>query len=463
MFEVDIACICHSEAQRSFSNDLQEAGFNGNFISLAELESSLEQDQKRAKIDYCPPLLFLTSNDIAAADRLLSKASMVFDLLVCDSEKVLNAINVLSRCGTILIAPWEKDVLTEVLIESLFSKDELETGLSALSTNFVGQSEPVKNLIRVIDRVARYDAPVLVSGETGTGKELVARGIHYESKRCDYPFVPVNCGALTDELLISELFGHESGAFTDAKRQHVGLVQQASKGTLFLDEIDSLSLKAQSSLLRFLQDQEYRPLGGEKVLRSDVRIICATNRDLAKQVKLERFREDLFYRLKILDVHTPALKDRRSDIGLLLEHFLIEVARKYGEGKKRLHPLTERWMVQDYDWPGNVRELENYVHRIFVLSKGRTIYVPDIMGLPLSIKMIDGRKRQSNECQIGLFQEEKATHISRFEKSYLSNLMEHALGNVSEAARIAGKERRALGKLLKKHGIDYQNYRKETS
>lgn len=450
--ELDIACIRACEQQEQFAEELHLAGFSPNFLPLCELAE--------VPVEAYPKILFLANDNAASVASTVSELNLVFDLLIAQSSKVLGCLNLLERCGSVLIAPWDQDTLSETLVEILLPQVESDSVLSALALNYIGQSEPVKNLIRVIDRVAKYDAPVLVTGETGTGKELVARGIHYESKRRDFPFVPVNCGALTDELLISELFGHEPGAFTDAKKHHTGLVEQASQGTLFLDEVDSLTLKAQSSLLRFLQDQEYRPLGSEKVLRSDVRIICATNRDLFRQVEKGNFREDLFYRLKILDVNTPSLRDRRKDIALLLNHFLVEISRKYGERKKVLHPLTEKWMINEYDWPGNVRELENYVHRIFILSKGKTIYVPEVLGLPLNLKMISSQKLEKDTQQIGLFQEEKAMHIIQFERDYLATLMQHASGNVSEAARIAGKERRALGKLLKKHGIDYQVYRK---
>lgn len=461
--DVEIACFCAENLQEQFSKELNSAGFNPVFLSINDPPLADFGSPNQNSIEHYPKILFLADDNARHVADKITELNLVFDLLIARSSKALGCLDLLARCGAILVGPWDQETLSETLVETLLPEAEAGSIPSALSLNFIGSSEPVQNLIRVIDRVARYDAPVLVSGETGTGKELVARGIHYESKRRDFPFVPVNCGALTDELLISELFGHEPGAFTDAKKHHVGLVEQASQGTLFLDEVDSLTLKAQSSLLRFLQDQEYRPLGSEKVLRSDVRIICATNRDLSRQVEKGDFREDLFYRLKILDVNTPSLRDRRGDIALLINHFLVDISRKYGERKKLLHPLTENWMVNDYSWPGNVRELENYIHRIFILSKGKTIYVPEVLGLPVNLKMIETKKSPECNHQIGLFQEEKAMHIIRFERDYLATLMQHAAGNVSEAARIAGKERRALGKLLKKHGIDYQVYRKQVN
>ena len=401
---------------------------------------------------YQQKVLYVSARKRREVSALVEQHNLVFNLLICDSERVLRDKPLISRCAAILMLPADATTLDEALSDALSSCDE-GSDLLALAMNYVGDSLSVRRLLRLVERVSRYDAPVLVNGETGTGKEIVARGIHYESMRRDYSFVPVNCGALTDDLLISELFGHEPGAFTDAKRQRVGLVAQASQGTLFLDEVDALSIKAQTAILRFIQDQEYRPLGSEAVLRSDVRIICATNRDLSAMVAAGQFREDLYYRLKILDVRTPALRERREDIPLLIQHFMEQICRKYQERAKALHPITEQWMTQDYNWPGNVRELENYLHRVFILSLGRTIYVPEVMGAPLVMKGDHIRPSPEVPATLGRFQEAKAVSISRFEREYLKNLMQFTHGNVSEAARISGKERRALGRLLKKHGI----------
>ena len=447
---IEIASIEVDPAGLSLFKGLAAAVFDFEFVDLGQVT-----DDSSSR----PRILYVAAKDLKAVEQQVASASLMFDLVVCTSEQVLSYTGLLSHCAAVLVGPDDSETLADAITGTVVESEQAP-GLSTLTLNFIGESEPVNALMKVIDRVAQYDAPVLISGETGTGKELIARGIHYESMRRDYPFVPVNCGALNDELLLSELFGYEQGAFTDAKHQHAGLVAQASDGSLFLDEVDSLSLKAQTALLRFLQDQEYRPLGSEKVLRSNVRIICATNRELSTLVDRGEFREDLYYRLRILDVALPALRERREDIPLLIDFFQDAVSRKYGEPKKQLHPLTERWMVNEYSWPGNVRELENYLHRIFILSEGNTIYVPEVMGHPLNIKVSGRSKRAQTKVDLGKFQDEKAFCINQFERDYLSNLMSFSDGNVSRAARIAGKERRALGRLLKKHGIDSSNYRR---
>ncbi|MBI3897246.1 MAG: sigma-54-dependent Fis family transcriptional regulator [Gammaproteobacteria bacterium] len=303
--------------------------------------------------------------------------------------------------------------------------------------------------------VAGYDAPVLIKGETGTGKELVARAIHYSSPRRDQPFVPVNCGALNDELLLAELFGYERGAFTDAKRSHRGLVAQAKGGVLFLDEVDCLSPKGQAALLRFLQEQEYRPLGAETVYRSDVRVIAATNKNLETLIAQGQFREDLYYRVHLLDLELPPLRFRDHDVAVLAEHFLQKLSQRYGAPLKRLHPLTLQWMKQ-YAWPGNVRELENYLYRLFVLCKGPIICAPQVKGDPVPYASL--QPPLQDEGTPRAFRDEKNRALQEFERSYLHKAMQAAYGNVSLAARRAGKERRAFRRLLKKHGIDRLRY-----
>lgn len=429
-------------------------------VNAIQLDDYLDNCINTSLVDSQAGILYVTASNLKQVSSLVETHDLLFSLLISNTESVLKERPLLSRCTDILVLPVDDEILLTA-ISGVITPEEDFDQLIALAMNFVGASPEVRDLINVVGQVSKYDAPILVHGETGTGKELVARGIHYESMRRDFPFVPVNCGALTDDLLLSELFGYEPGAFTDAKKQHAGLVTQASRGTLFLDEVDSLSGKAQAALLRFMQDQEYRPLGSEQIFRSDVRVICATNKNLGLLVNREEFREDLYYRLKILDVKTPSLKDRRTDIPLLIEHFFKEFARKYNEPLKLLHPLTERWMVYDYDWPGNVRELENYLHKIFILSNNRSVYVPDILGRPVDFKSRHAGPGPHNRAgqEIGYFQEEKTLLVNRFEREYLQALMEKTAGNVSRAARMSGKERRALGKLLKKHGIKTEDYK----
>ncbi len=380
-------------------------------------------------------------------------------LLLCLDGTCLELPDLLGRCVSVLAAPYSETQLVSFLsfLRTPPDLDPLTSGV--LEMNIIGESPEIRRMLRVVNTFSRYEAPVLLRGETGTGKEMVARGIHYGSSRCDESFVPVNCCALSDELLVAELFGYEKGAFTDAKRTHAGLVAQADGGTLFLDEIDSLSPKAQGALLRFLQDQEYRPLGSKQVMRSDVRVVSATNRDLEEMVRQERFREDLYYRLHILHVELPPLRHRAGDVAILAEHFLEQFSKRYKGESKTLHPLTMRWM-EDYYWPGNVRELENYLHRAFVLSTGHSICAPQEKGDPIQIAAWNEMPPERH-ISLGAYREEKMRVIEEFERDYVERVLAETGGNVSLAARRAGKERRAFGRLIKKHGIDRRAYMKQ--
>lgn len=313
--------------------------------------------------------------------------------------------------------------------------------------NLVGNSEAFIECLKTLRKIATRDATVLIEGETGTGKELAAHAIHYEGQRRNKAFVPLNCGAIPDGLIESELFGHAQGAFTDAKRAKLGVVTQADQGTLFLDEVDMLSPKGQVALLRFLQDQRYRPVGHASEVRSDVRIIAATNRTLADLARAGQFRHDLLYRLNILSLTLPPLRDRKDDAVILADHFVCVFADKYGLPPKRLLPETQDW-IRNHSWPGNVRELENLIHREFLMAESDTIrYVGEPSAAP-------PRSTHDNVD----FRSAKAHAIESFERAYLATVIAQARGNVSCAARIARKERRALSKLLKKHGIDRSEY-----
>jgi DNA-binding NtrC family response regulator len=312
---------------------------------------------------------------------------------------------------------------------------------AAAFEQLIGRSARHQAMLEQLLRIVEVDAPTLIEGETGTGKELAARAIHYGGRRHAAPFVPVNCGALPDTLLESELFGAERGAYTDARQPRHGLVAEADNGTLFLDEVDALSARAQVALLRFLQDQRYRPLGSARERRSDVRVIAASNRSVEELVAQKEFRADLLYRLDILHLAMPPLREREGDAEILAEHFIALLARKYGQPAPLLHPATRAWMRQ-YGWPGNVRELENWVHRR-VLARDDGLLTHGEAGAPPA----------ADAGRICSFAHAKAAALRRFERDYLSSVLDEAGGNVTRAARLAGKERRAFGKLMKKHGV----------
>lgn len=308
----------------------------------------------------------------------------------------------------------------------------------------IGQSAAFRFVQALIEKIAAFDAPVLIEGETGTGKELAARAIHYRGARRDRPFVPVNCGALLDQLIENELFGHRRGAFTDARDNQPGLVELARGGTLFLDEIDTLTPKGQVTLLRFLQDQQFRPLGGHREQQADVRVIAASNRSLEHQVEAGEFRLDLLYRLKLLYLALPPLRERCGDIPLLAEHFVGVGSARFQKPAIPLAAATLSWFER-YQWPGNIRELENLILREFLLADGAQISIP-----PPSSALFTGPARDGVQLNYRLA---KHQAIKEFESRFLSRLIEQANGNVSAAARICGTERRYLGRLLKKYQI----------
>jgi DNA-binding NtrC family response regulator len=316
----------------------------------------------------------------------------------------------------------------------------------------VGQSPCFLHAIQALPLMAKSEGTVLIRGETGTGKELAARAVHYLSPRAGGPFVGINCGSLPDTLLEDELFGHERGAFTDAQQRREGVIAQAAGGTLFLDEVDSLTRKGQVCLLRLVQERQYRPIGGRAELQADVRLVVATNADLDLLVAGGAFRADLFYRLSVFLLHLPALRDRQEDVLPLAAHFLKKHAAA-DRAAPSLSPAAAAALLA-YRWPGNVRELENTMLRACHLSQGPEIEVADL-GLDA------GSSPAGGDAGLGLesFQRGKQRALAAFEIAYLVRLMAYHKGNISHAALAAGKERRDLGRLLLKHHINPAAFR----
>ncbi len=305
--------------------------------------------------------------------------------------------------------------------------------------NLVGKDP---NFLRAAERLAagaRTDLPVLITGETGTGKELFARAVHFMSHRRNHPFIPVDCGGIPDQLFENELFGHVRGAFTDARGEQRGLASMAEGGTLFLDEVDSLSPAAQAKLLRFLQERQFRALGSEKWTQGDARILAASNRDLARQIAEKQFRQDLYFRLDVLRVEVPPLRERPRDIPLLAQHFLSQYQQPGMH--KALSPAALH-RLESHHWPGNVRELLNVIQRAIVFSQGPRIEVSDIA---LSQEAVHPRRQD--------FRTAREETLASFERAYVEQLLQRHQGNITHAAKEAGKERRAFGRLAKKHGF----------
>jgi DNA-binding NtrC family response regulator len=331
---------------------------------------------------------------------------------------------------------------------SFGSGDHDEEQPDWVGLNLIGRSAPFVKALQSLLQWARVDATVLVCGETGTGKELAARAIHGLSARRGGPFVPVNCGAITDSLLEAELFGHVRGAFTDAKQDARGMIALAQGGTLFLDEVDSLSARAQAAILRFVQDHSYRPVGAPRFQSGNVRIVAASNADLEQLVRAGRFREDLLYRLNLLSVTLPALREREGDALLLAQAFVRRLCAEY-RVRRQLDEASMAALQRPHPWPGNVRELEHRTHRCFLMARGEHINLA--LAAPADIAPI---AHAPSHPALG-FAEAKAQAIAEFERCYVRDLLQQAHGNLSLAARLAGKERSRFGKLVKKYGLQH--------
>jgi transcriptional regulator with PAS, ATPase and Fis domain len=317
----------------------------------------------------------------------------------------------------------------------------------------IGQHPLIQKIHTLIKKVTATDATVLIMGESGTGKELVARAVHGLSPRADRPFIPVNCGAIPAELLESEIFGHERGAFTGAIGARAGMFQLANGGTIFLDEVGEMNPRLQVKLLRVLQDREIRPVGSDRTTKVDVRVIAATNKDLAQEVERGGFREDLFYRLQVIPIIMPPLRERRSDIPLLVEHFLEKQNRKRPD-----HPvqISDETMVHlwEYDWPGNVRELENLLERMVILSEDSLIRVEH---LPSNIRSFISEKRipKPTLSENGL---DLNSAVEEFENRLIEEALRRTKGNKQAAARLLGLKRTTLVAKLRrrKGGVPFQ-------
>jgi DNA-binding NtrC family response regulator len=314
--------------------------------------------------------------------------------------------------------------------------------------DIVGKSPVMLDVYKLVARVAGSTATVLVEGESGTGKELVARSIHTHSPRANAPFVPVNCTALTESLLESELFGHARGAFTGAVSSKRGLFEAANGGTLFLDEIGDMGPKMQAQLLRTLQDGEVRPVGGSESIRVDVRLVCATNKDLEDEVKAGRFREDLYFRINVVTVHLPPLRDRPEDIPSLVAHFLNKTARRERREAAAMSPEALR-LLSGYSWPGNVRELENAIERAVAVAKGNVVLPSDLppevggsaaLGVPGGVSVTDG----------GIIADRPT--LGELERRYIQLVLGECAGNKKKAAEKLGIDRRTLYRALERSG-----------
>jgi len=354
------------------------------------------------------------------------------------------------------------DMRQVVSYQPLLEKEDYELGI-------VGRSEPMQQVFKLIGQLAASDATALITGESGTGKELVARAIYHHSNRSQQPFLAVNCAAIPEQLLESELFGHERGAFTGATNQRIGKFEQCNRGTIFLDEIGDMTPATQTKILRVLQSGTFERVGGNQPLKSDVRVIAATNRPLEQAVAKRQFREDLFYRLNVVRVHVPALRERRGDIRLLVNYFLKNFSKEQERAPKSVGPGVIK-ALEKYHWPGNVRELENIIHRALVVAKGDAILLsdlpPEVTGEATSTGAVAAAAASASpEGGVSdialvarqLFQwarrDPKLKVIPEVERELVIQALKETNGNQVHAAKILGITRATLRKRVEKFSI----------
>jgi len=355
--------------------------------------------------------------------------------------------------------PFEHESLDVVrrLVEQAIEHGRLKAENRALQSqlrsryrfdNIVGRSSSLQNVLDVIERVADTESTVLVTGESGTGKELVARAIHYNSRRADRMLVTVNCGAIPEELLESELFGHVKGAFTNADRHREGRFSLANGGTIFLDEIGDMSPNLQVKLLRVLQDRTFEPVGSSKTVKVNVRVIAATNQDLPRLIEDKRFREDLYYRLNVIPIEVPPLRARRDDIPMLVETFLDAANQQRGT---RVESVSEEAMqaLVEYDWPGNVRELENLIERLVILCRGDSIEVED---LPASLRAAGANAGVAPRLPAGGLSFNEV--VGNLERDLIVQALEQTHWNKNQAAQLLGLNRTTLLEKIRKKGLE---------
>ncbi|MBC7189248.1 sigma-54-dependent Fis family transcriptional regulator [Candidatus Aerophobetes bacterium] len=341
-----------------------------------------------------------------------------------------------------------------LIFENRYLRSQLKEKYSFY--NIIGKSPKMQEVYQTLEKVAPTDSTVLIYGESGTGKELVAKAIHYNSPRRDKPFISVDCGALSESLLESELFGHVKGSFTDAVVTKPGLFEVANGGTFFLDEVGNISLSIQAKLLRVLQEREFKPVGGTKWKKVDIRLIAATNQDLEKLIREGKFREDLFYRLNIVPIFLPPLRERKEDIPLLAFHFLQKFNQERNKNVKGISPEAMEILI-NYSWPGNVRELENVIERLIVMSEEEVIKPHH---LPLSIRgkepTIEVETPRSWEEMKKLKKELKRKVTEKIERKFLIETLRRNNWNITRSAKDVGMQRQNFQALLKKYNITPQ-------
>lgn len=444
--EIGVRETFHNILKDDYEVTTAEKGSEG--LSLAEKE-----EMDLIFLDMVMPEI----DGIEVLRRLKQKKIRTPVVIVTATKSIKSAVEAM-KLGAFdyLSKPFELDEITMVINRALesqrlmrqidFLRQEIRQAYGF--DNIIGKSKEISQVLDTIVKVSQNDATVLITGESGTGKELVARAIHSQSMRKDAPFVVVQCAAIPENLLESELFGHEKGAFTDATARQIGKFELADAGTLFLDEIGEMTPALQAKLLRVLEGQEFNRVGGNQPIKIDIRIICATNRDLKKMVSEGGFRDDLFYRINVVPIHLAALRERRTDIPLLVSHFLNKKARELHAKARNISSEALR-ILESYPWPGNVRELENIIERTLTLCDKETIQAED---LPSDLSKVSERSKVSSAPET-----EKVANLEEatrnFEKQAILSALNENDWVISRAAEKLGTTRRILAYKIEALGL----------
>ena len=410
--------------------DMMMPGMNG-----------LEVLQRLNKLDFNPVTIFITAfgNEKIAVDAMKSGA---FDYISKPFDIDELRIVVRNACEKVNLLTENKTLRTQI--------QKMKT-----ESNFIGESDAIRNILELTKKASEVDISVLIAGESGTGKELIAQSIHQQSARSANSFITFNCAALPAELIESELFGHEKGAFTGAVDSRIGKFEAADKGTLFLDEIGDMAIETQAKVLRILQEGTFERLGSTITQKADVRIVSATNKNLEEGIEKGWFREDLYYRINVVQINLPPLSDRRDDIPLLIEYFIGRFNEKHSKNIESFSPDAMSMLINS-DWPGNVRELMNVIEKAVALSDSKTLTLSDFE----SKKAIKANSDYSS-TDLSSFREQKKSLIDDFEKEFFISALLKQNGNISRAAEQIGLRRQYLQDKLKRLGINAQEFKEQ--
>jgi len=431
-------------------------------FSAKDAEEAFQQIKKHSPDVILLDIILPDLDGLKVLERIKQNEPDMVVIMITATKTVKTAVEAMKLGAYDYVTkPFDIDELRLIISRSLSTKaleQEVKYRREEMDKDFdfrniIGKSKSMKDIFKVVKQIADSKSTALIMGESGTGKELISRAIHYNSNRKNYPFVTINCAAIPETLIESELFGHEKGAFTNAIEKKLGRFELAHQGTLFLDEIGELSLATQAKILRFLEEREFNRVGGSKTIKVDVRLITATNKDLNQLIKTGGFREDLYYRINVVPIVIPPLRERKEDIPLLVDHFINKFGAENNRNVKGISKEALEIMVQ-YQWPGNIRELENLIERVMTLTSNEYIQLDELPPFFKSVPKVDGLKESVLDGKVSFLQAEE-----EFEREVILDALKKTNYVQSHAAEILGISRRILKYKMDKLGINQSRLR----